>query len=545
MTDGGDTDIGIREAREAVAALAAAMAAAALYPPDHAGRRRAAQRLADRLARFLSAHDSLRLRVTPDGLQVGETTVFSDPDPAGLPAVLFRDGVRWIGFRRGIPPREVREFLEILGRFRTPKPELEGDIVTALWEAHLPHIPYEAEDPLAMREPLDLAALNRGAAGGCWGEARADAEAPGLAAAGPALWTLTEADLERIGRMVAAEENWEGTADVLDVLIVILEVQADPEDFGTILSYIEEEFQAVLEAGDFGLAVNLLRNLRRLRTVCRRDRAWAVPLLDDAFRDLSGARFLSLFAEVDLDLLGADALEEVRTLLSLLPPSALETLMPMLPAARSRRARRALMTAAVRLARADARPLTPFLEGTPDPALAQYLVEIARRLSPGTAGRLLFRLVRHPDAGIRNRALSALLAVGGGRPEMVRPLLDDPDPMVWEQVHRHLARGRDPGGERLLLDWLAGVDGADPDRVAAAYRTLGRCGSAAAIPALRRALFRRPLGRGRGRRRMRSAAARALADLDSAAAESVLARAARSPFPAVRRAVWRVWEERT
>jgi HEAT repeat protein len=248
---------------------------------------------------------------------------------------------------------------------------------------------------------------------------------------------------------------------------------------------------------------------------------------------------------VDLDLLGDAALESVGTLLSLLPPEALGTLVPMIPAARGRRVRRVLMTAAVRLARRDARPLAPFLEGTPAPEPARYLIEVVRRLSEGTASRMLFRLVRHPDRAVRERALEVLLSRNEIRPEVFSPLLDDPDPAIREAVLHRLGRGRDRVAEGLLLDRLESAADRDAERRAAVIGTLGRCGSDAALPRLRSFLLGRPWRMDALRGRLRSAAARAIADLDSAEAESLLARAARSPFPAVRRAAWDALEDRT
>jgi hypothetical protein len=553
------TDGGIRAAREAATALAAAVATAGLYPGGHAVREDTVKRLAQRLKVFFDGRETLRLEVSADRLRWGGADVQVDADPAGLPAILFRDGIRWIALRSGAAARELTALVDLLGRFRTLAPEHEGDIATALWEARFVHILYEAEDPLSAAEPLELSELNRGAAGGCWGHAEPDPDAPGLSPGEAPLWRLTPEELDRVSRMVSEEENWEGTEDVLDVLVVILEEQADPEDFDALLAFIAEEFQQVLEAGDFGLAVNLLRNLRALREIFRTERSWAVPRLDDAFRELSGTRFLSLFAEVDLDLLGEAALAQVRRLLSLLPPEALGALVPLLPAARSRHARNVLMTAAVRLAREDARPLNPFLEGAPPPELARYLVAIAGHLRGGAAARVLLRMARHPEAAVRRHALRTLLTTGRDRHELILPLLDDSDAAVRELIHEQLGRRRDRSAERLLLAWLA--DGGAGNRSGSgagarfgeragerrirAFRSLGRCGSSASVPALKRGLMGRPLQVAAARRRVRDAAAQALSELDIPEAEAVLARAARSPFPAVRRAAWRALENRS
>lgn len=129
--------------RDLIGALLIALRNHALYPEDHAISRNAVASLEVRLAGFLAEHGFLRLSVERDRfLAEGEVVHQGPPQEDYLPFQLFRDGIQWIEFRNGITTEELSGFLKMLIRYRTPKEEAEGDLVTALWEAGLPHLNY-------------------------------------------------------------------------------------------------------------------------------------------------------------------------------------------------------------------------------------------------------------------------------------------------------------------------------------------------------------------------------------------------------------------
>lgn len=156
--------------REMMVAFSRALKNHGIYPSDHAVSRNAIADLKTRLDEALLHREQLRLEVEKDRLlHEGKPVYPSAGNEGDLPAVLFRDGIRWIAFENGIETDEIRQFLEILQAHKHLKDEAEGDIVTALWDAGLPHLRYDAADVLWDAEPLsdfgtlelDLSALQR------------------------------------------------------------------------------------------------------------------------------------------------------------------------------------------------------------------------------------------------------------------------------------------------------------------------------------------------------------------------------------------------
>ena len=111
-----------------------------LYSDDHAHCQTALSRLHEHLESFLSKGGNLVFRVDKERLLFGEE--------GDIAYALFRDGVMELKFEKGLELEETKTFITILDQYKVLAAEAEGDIVTALWEAELPHIRYEAADSI-------------------------------------------------------------------------------------------------------------------------------------------------------------------------------------------------------------------------------------------------------------------------------------------------------------------------------------------------------------------------------------------------------------
>ncbi|MFF3017617.1 hypothetical protein [Streptomyces sp. NPDC057939] len=91
--------------------------------------------------------------------------------------------------------------------------------------------------------------------------------------------------------------------------------------------------------------------------------------------------------------------------------------------------------------------------GAPSPGAVLGLAECARREDSG----VLLGLLDHPEGAVRAAAVAALRLLGGpgSRPEVLRPLLDDPAPAVAREVTLSLL----PVAGLLPADWLASRTG--------------------------------------------------------------------------------------
>ncbi len=141
--------------KELMVAFFRALKNYAIYPSDHVICRNAVTDFEKKLGEVLSEKDPFRIDVEKDRLLHEGTPIYQSVNREGdLPNSLFRDGIQWIAFESGIETDEILRFLEILHRNRHLKEEAEGDIVTALWDAGLTHLHYDAADVLWDADPL-------------------------------------------------------------------------------------------------------------------------------------------------------------------------------------------------------------------------------------------------------------------------------------------------------------------------------------------------------------------------------------------------------
>lgn len=154
--------------KELMVAFFRALKNYAIYPFDHVICRNAVTDFETKLGEVLSEKDLFRIDVENNRLLHEGTLIYQSVLREGdLPHILFRDGIQWIAFQSGIDTDEILRFLEILHRNRHLKEEAEGDIVTALWDAGLTHLHYDAADVLWDAEPLvDFGSLDLEVASG-------------------------------------------------------------------------------------------------------------------------------------------------------------------------------------------------------------------------------------------------------------------------------------------------------------------------------------------------------------------------------------------
>ena len=130
-----------------VAAFAKSIKSYSLYPETHTISENLVSGLENSLKDFFQTYPDLKLdiekeRICYKGVKVYQRNGRED----NLVTPFFRDGIIWIGFRKGATAAELSSLLGILNEYRTLTDESAGDLVTALWKNNLPHIHYEAAE---------------------------------------------------------------------------------------------------------------------------------------------------------------------------------------------------------------------------------------------------------------------------------------------------------------------------------------------------------------------------------------------------------------
>ncbi|MFP4306142.1 MAG: HEAT repeat domain-containing protein [Desulfococcaceae bacterium] len=546
----------LRDAEAVVRQLLLVFKNYGFYPEDHTTCRNVLAAFQKALASFLETRGPLSLDIGKGRIELGgETLHESTGQPGEMDQVLFRDGIRSIEFQPGIDPEGVSRFCGLLNRYRVLDSEAEGDLVTGLWSADIPHLSYDATiyweaPPLESFPPLKPyeGAMNAGELARSAHEIAGNADVTGRETIPDSVTELTEEEMERLREMVEAEENWEAMSDVFDIFLIILDHQDNAAGFEAVLTHLAEEFRDALAAREFDLSRKLLLEMEKIRRAPGPDRAWVAERLDAFFDRISGPESLKVLraGEPSLDRLTKAQFQDLFKTIGLLRPIAAVPLAEMLAEVESRPARRVLMKAVTRLIQRDVRAVDPLLSH-PDETLVSTIVELIAGLPEEESEKRLATLLSHESPAIRRQVLEQYLERHPNRVQEIFSRIDDASEPIRRRVLTHLARERNPDAERLLREHLEGgaADSADRSHRTACFRALGQCGSAWSVPFLKEILAGQPWSdifsmdpAGR-----RADAALALSLLDTESAREVLRKARKSRFPHIRRACAAVWKD--
>ncbi len=551
---GGPSNEELRNIKKVIASFLLTFKNYGLFPDNHANCLKCIENTKNSLNGFLKNRDNLRFYVEKEQLLFQNKVVYQQSSKDGnFVSLLFRDGVRWLEFQRGIEEQEITGFFKILRQYKNLREEAEGDIVTSLWEENFPHLCYEAREVFWESEPIiDFSLLNVGKEKLRSSEQEDDSKAPKSIAASSidrSLWKLTSEEMRELRRMVYMEENRDGKDDVLDVLVVILEDQKNEDNFNTILEFMKEEFQETIIQAEFQLVFKLLKNLHELKLSYKTDRPWAIPLIDNFINHISDPDVLSILRQVQPgpDEWDSKQIKVFCQILLFLSPDAIYTLVPLLLRISSSRIQRILMDVICSLANRGIRPLEQLLDN-PDEPMVRKVVDILGHLRGKKSTQVLLKTIHHPSEEVRKEAVKVLV---GKDPRVLRrlfPLIEDPNESIRRMMLDYLGQRKNETAEELLLDHIQNrrFKLTDSQHIQDCYRVLGKCGSSLSLPFLQETLLDRGwksiVGKDKSLDRQR--AALALAYLGTREAEEILAKGSRSLFSNVKIACQKAFEER-
>ena len=451
-----------------------------------------------------------------------------------------------------------------IDRYRSLATTAEGDIVTALWEARLPHIHYVAADNILEIEqgkqasipptPANFKSRNclqkplmRQTPGGrstrCREFSREAAKQIEFKPISPTTLQLSPEEADDLEEMVRSEEERDATQEIMDMMGDILKDQQDEEFFAYILEYMLDEFSASLKRKDFDVAFRIMQTLHQVRKLSEESRAWALSRVHGFFSNISRPEFLEGLKEI-LPTLTAAQINTARKVLGLLSPEAILGLGPILTDV-SGPVSEMIGDVLVSLASRDIRPMEQLLKDAEEP-LVFRLVPLLGRMDGNKSFQMLLKLARHPAERVRLEALRAIIKRKLWTPEKMGLLLDDESNLIRRLAIKYLGVRKSEVAEGLLVKYIRNgkFDGDDSGELIACFKALGKCGTPRSLPFLKETLLKGGwLSRFRTSPR-RQGAAIALAQFGTKQSLQVLEEAARSPFPAVRNAVQAVYEDK-
>ncbi len=536
----------------------------ALYPEGHEKRRDALERCYQELFEFLQTYHQLRFEIGKDRLVFNGETIHSAPAEQGnLPFVFFRDGIQTLEFHDGIDFVEVETFMDLLNDYWILTDEPEGDLVTALWDARLPHIRYvvsdlfwgtdpeselhafsigkKAEKETVPPESRDPDQVEASMEAGDSGDGKRDVEDSGtpgwIRPIDPDAVELTPEESRRLFEWTIQEEKKDPLTDFLNVLFDSLLEIHDSKDLELLLATLKTLFQNILLQRNWEKAFLLLKEVEEIARRHPDPSDGHSTTVQGFFTDVSDWPVLSLMENALIETPSAGELAQIRKMLLSLPPEAIPALCRMLTPNLDLKARDMLTAVIEVLASRDVHPLESMLKNTEEPRLRR-LVSILGRLKGATIDGILEGLIHHPSAEVRREASSVLLRRNPENIHKIFPLIDDDDERVRRLILGFVSRSRNPVLEDMLLDYLQGIGSKleERDHLVACFKSLGFCGSSRSLPFLEKILntqtwkdLFRTSGRTQG-------ALLALRAIGTPQAKKLLEKAGRSLHPGIRRA---------
>jgi hypothetical protein len=507
---------------------------------------------------YFNSHNELCITVKKDRLLHEDAVIYEGKAKDGdIAFALFRDGMIKLVFLPGIDLNETETFAKILHKYEVIPAEAEGDIVTALWEAQLPHVKYEAVDNIIDADSEHDGADERGDKKGQGGGAvqqsgRSLFESLETLKKGDAaqetfkksethrlvdtsVIELNPSEVKALQKMVRKEEKRDATGEILDMMADILQGQEGFEFFDVVLDYLQEGLQKALATKDFNSSFRILRRIHQARLLLEKSSPSTHPGIKKFFSIVSSTEYLAVL-KAPWPSLNNSEIKKAKQTLTLLPSAAIAALGPMLSDDLRPAVGTLISDVIVELAQRDVRPLEQLLS-TQNSHLLYRLIPLFARIKRKECEKIISKLIDHPEGRVRLETLKIILQKELWIPEKILPLVDDEDSHIREKCLEYIGSRRCKKTEKIFINHLEkrNFRSKEHDHQVACYRALGQCGTDESLPYLKDSLMNGGLISRFFVSARREGAAIALMELRSEEAKQALTAASQSRFPGIKK----------
>lgn len=378
------------------------------------------------LTQFLEEHESLPLRLEPFSLKYRGQPIYEDEDRENLTYKFYRDGVRYLIFRRGIPVEELLNFVLLAMERFNERLLFQEDMVTRLWKQDLRYIEHivvegfgfgdmsEEEVEIEVEKIIGFLKQQLAAHGDDVArfarlsvedlELRLDdvEQIRGGVVSGR---TATPQDRSRTQDELIYEQKKRTFAKMVLILFQILELEARTEDYEMLNEAFTQVLDSLLVSEDIRGAVALLLRFGAIRQrQLAPERAEMVESLEESIRARmlepqrlqSVANYLTLSRELDVD--------AVQTYLEACGEAEIPHLLDMLVSIERPDARKILIEVLARVGKDKVGTFAAELANNSSNVVRDML-EIIHLISPPGKLGYIAKTLEHPNLVIRLEGL--------------------------------------------------------------------------------------------------------------------------------------------
>ncbi len=444
------------DAKELIQALIKAKKNLRIYPENNPVYVKTVDDIYARITGFLDYTDPLTLKFKQyEILFDGDVVYHNEEKEESLALFFFKDGVRELTFKKGIPRDEVEEFLRVLS-VDFEREALDDDIVTLMWEKDFHYIQYVVDDAFLIDdETYEETAVSqiKGSSADTEGILKAYEDAIGTERAAKInVVPLTNDDLRSIIQEIENDPP-DKTLNLIQVLFEMFFYAEGKAEYDELSQFMKSTLEYAIGRGNLETAVYTIRKIRSSIKEGLYDSNINI-YLRGVEQFVNSARFINLLGEV-LD----NGVEFTNDLLYefavLLDKNAIPHLIYILGELKNISARRATINILSVVGKKD---ISLLARGLNDGRwyVVRNVIYILRQIGERNAIEHLTTAVRHPDKRVRKEAIRALGEMGSGDVlHILKGCLSDPDESVRITTVRAVGLIRTPLSKKILVDEIA------------------------------------------------------------------------------------------
>jgi len=405
---------------------------------------------------FLNIKDALRIHIEHNKILFKSKEVYSREERHdNLALFFFRDGIRQISFKKGLTPKELMDFLEVIS-YDFDADKEENDLVTLMWEKEFQNITYYVDENfLSEGDDFEEKALLE------LKKTYVDQEEKdfkiqkkpildedGEDALDIEIAPLSDKDYQYIAKEI--EKSSEDKTDrVLNEILGLFHAIEDASEFEDAENAIKDTIEYAIETSKFNIVIRFLERLREDYLKNEEEYSFS-PQLSNIVHYLS--------SEKAIDMIGQMFDREVRIeeetkeqFISLLDKRAIIPLAKKLADLKSITATETFLHALTLLGKEDIDALAECLKNE-DWFVVRNIITILSEIGNKDAISHIKKCLEHSDKKVRREALKAFGRLSGKDAlEMITQSLEDEDPFIRSLAIKSLGEMNSQESKRIIL----------------------------------------------------------------------------------------------